>query len=137
MAAGCPCVCWVAAASGSCLFPASAPAPVGLIFAGAYPNPFNPQTTFTFSLPVAGEVTLEIFQSTGRQVATVIDEEALRAGGHRVTWVAQDEAGVPLASGIYLAPSQFEAAFVSAAHTAKDLEMALSQTESAFKKLTK
>jgi C1A family cysteine protease len=82
---------------------AAAQAPVGLIFAGAYPNPFNPQTTFTFSLPAAGEVTLEIFQSSGRQVATVLDEEALRAGGHRVTWVARDEAGVPLASGIYLA----------------------------------
>ncbi len=75
----------------------------GLIFAGAYPNPFNPQTTFTFSLPAAGEVTLEIFQSSGRLVATVLDEEALRAGGHRIPWLARDDAGEPLASGIYLA----------------------------------
>ena len=78
-------------------------APAGLIFAGAYPNPFNPQTTFTFSLPAAGEVTLEIFESSGRLVSTVLDGEALGPGGHRATWLARDEAGEPLASGIYLA----------------------------------
>ncbi len=78
-------------------------APVGLVFAGAYPNPFNPQTTFTFSLPAAGEVTLEIFESSGRLVSTVLDGEALGSGGHRATWLARDEAGEPLASGIYLA----------------------------------
>jgi len=90
--------------------PAAVQEPVGLIFAGAHPNPFNPQTTFTFSLLAAGEVTLEIFQSSGRLVARVLDEEALRAGGHRVTWVAQDAAGEPLASGIYLARLHLRAA---------------------------
>ena len=40
-----------------------------------------------------------------------------------------------LASGIYLAPSQFEAAFISAAHTSSDLELALEKTESSFKKI--
>jgi len=41
-----------------------------------------------------------------------------------------------LASGIWLAPSQFEAAFVSAAHDRAQLEKALNMTESSFKKLT-
>ena len=40
-----------------------------------------------------------------------------------------------LAGGIWLAPSQFEAAFVSAAHERKHLEKALDVTESSFKKL--
>jgi glutamate-1-semialdehyde 2,1-aminomutase len=40
-----------------------------------------------------------------------------------------------LAGGIWLAPSQFEAAFVSAAHTRDHLEKALNMTESSFKKL--
>lgn len=40
-----------------------------------------------------------------------------------------------LAQGFWLAPSQFEAAFVSAAHTRNHLEMALDMTESSFKKL--
>lgn len=41
-----------------------------------------------------------------------------------------------LASGIWLAPSQFEAAFVSAAHDRTHLQKALEMTESSFKKLT-
>jgi glutamate-1-semialdehyde 2,1-aminomutase len=40
-----------------------------------------------------------------------------------------------LAAGVNLAPSQFEVAFVSAAHTLKDLEKAVKLTESSFKKL--
>lgn len=40
-----------------------------------------------------------------------------------------------LAAGIWLAPSQFEAAFISAAHDRKHLEKALAVTESSFKKL--
>ncbi|HFQ88787.1 MAG TPA: glutamate-1-semialdehyde-2,1-aminomutase [Desulfobulbus sp.] len=40
-----------------------------------------------------------------------------------------------LASGVWLAPSQFEAAFISAAHERTHLEKALSVTESSFKKL--
>ena len=40
-----------------------------------------------------------------------------------------------LASGIWLAPSQFEAAFVSAAHSRQHLQKALDMTESSFKKL--
>ncbi len=40
-----------------------------------------------------------------------------------------------LLSGIWLAPSQFEAAFISAAHTPEDLATALEMTESSFKKI--
>jgi glutamate-1-semialdehyde 2,1-aminomutase len=42
-----------------------------------------------------------------------------------------------LGQGIYLAPSQFEAAFISAAQTAADLQLALEMTESSFKKMLK
>lgn len=40
-----------------------------------------------------------------------------------------------LEQGIYLAPSQFEAAFISDAHTSEDLEKALAKTECSFRKL--
>jgi glutamate-1-semialdehyde 2,1-aminomutase len=42
-----------------------------------------------------------------------------------------------LAEGIYLAPSQFEVAFISAVHSEKDIEKALKMTEWSFKKLLK
>jgi glutamate-1-semialdehyde 2,1-aminomutase len=40
-----------------------------------------------------------------------------------------------LSQGIYLAPSQFEVAFISAAHTQNDLEKLVKMTEWSFKKL--
>ncbi|MDH3393565.1 MAG: aspartate aminotransferase family protein, partial [Desulfobulbaceae bacterium] len=42
-----------------------------------------------------------------------------------------------LGQGIYLAPSQFEAMFVSAAHSPEDLATALEKTEWSFKKMSK
>jgi len=42
-----------------------------------------------------------------------------------------------LLSGIWLAPSQFEATFISDAHTPEDLAQALEMTESSFKKIKK
>ena len=87
--------------TGSTAVPETAPS--GLVFGGAYPNPFNPRTTFSFSLPAPGDVTLQVFQSSGRQVAEVLEPQPLAAGDHSVPWVARDEAGQPLASGIYLA----------------------------------
>jgi len=40
-----------------------------------------------------------------------------------------------LSQGVWLAPSQFEAAFISAAQTEADLALALEKTEWSFKKL--
>ncbi|MBD3224679.1 MAG: T9SS type A sorting domain-containing protein [Caldithrix sp.] len=60
-----------------------------------YPNPFNPATTFTFNLKKAGRVTLEIYATTGQQVATVIDDD-MRAGIQKITWNGNN-----LASGLY------------------------------------
>ncbi|KPK28650.1 MAG: glutamate-1-semialdehyde aminotransferase [Desulfobacterales bacterium SG8_35_2] len=42
-----------------------------------------------------------------------------------------------LQNGIWLAPSQFEAAFISDAHSQEDLAQALEMTESSFKKIKK
>jgi glutamate-1-semialdehyde 2,1-aminomutase len=42
-----------------------------------------------------------------------------------------------LAGGVWLAPSQFEAAFISDAQSEKDLAQALEMTEWSFKKIKK
>jgi pectate lyase len=39
-----------------------------------YPNPFNPSTVISFSLPVKTRMNLEVFDVTGRRVATLISE---------------------------------------------------------------
>jgi hypothetical protein len=61
----------------------------------SYPNPFNPATTFTFSIPRAGNALLNIYDMLGQEVATVVNE-TLPAGDYSRTFNA---AG--LASGAY------------------------------------
>ena len=60
------------------------------------PNPFNPVTQITFSLPRAGAVRLSVYNLRGQPVATLAEGE-LPAGGHAVTW---DATGQP--SGVYV-----------------------------------
>lgn len=49
------------------------------------PNPFHGRTVISYSLPVAGAVTLRVYDITGRLVETIADEEQ-KAGIHRVEW---------------------------------------------------
>jgi len=65
-----------------------------------YPNPFNPETNIRFSLARASDVNLSIFNTLGRRVATLIDEN-LSAGGHLTRWNGTDNSGRTVASGLY------------------------------------
>lgn len=60
-----------------------------------YPNPFNPTTVIGYQLPVAGYVTLRVFDMLGREIVTLVNEEK-QAGKYEVKL---DGSG--LASGIY------------------------------------
>lgn len=52
-----------------------------------YPNPFNPGTVIKFRLPLSGLTTLEVYNSTGERVATVLNQE-LEAGEHQIKFDA-------------------------------------------------
>ena len=69
--------------------------PKGYVLTQNHPNPFNPTTTISYSVPVGGHVRLSIFNSVGQQVATLVDGP--RAAG--TYGVAVDAAD--LSSGIY------------------------------------
>lgn len=62
-----------------------------------YPNPFNPTTQIPFSLSQTGLVKIEIFDVTGKKVATLADGQ-FAAGIHTLLFDAQ-----ALASGMYFA----------------------------------
>ena len=60
-----------------------------------YPNPFNPATVLPFNLPVRSFVSLKVFDSLGRKVATIVSEE-LPAGDYSRRWNAAN-----MSSGVY------------------------------------
>jgi hypothetical protein len=60
-----------------------------------YPNPFNAQTTIRYTLPAASNVSIDIFDITGRKIEMLLSEKQ-QAGEHSVVWNAD---GKP--SGIY------------------------------------
>ncbi|MDZ7273399.1 MAG: choice-of-anchor D domain-containing protein [candidate division KSB1 bacterium] len=67
-----------------------------------FPNPFNPETSIRYNLPEAAVVTLVIYDQLGRKVRTLVNQTAQPAGYHRAGWDGRDEAGRPVATGIYL-----------------------------------
>lgn len=66
-----------------------------------YPNPFNPSTEVRFSIPKAANVRLEVYDVTGRVVATLVNG-SLTAGNHQVTWNGRGLNGELVSSGVYL-----------------------------------
>jgi hypothetical protein len=66
----------------------------------AAPNPFNPMTWISYDLPAATEVSLTVYDATGKQVR-VLQNGRLSAGSHRATWDGSNEQGGHVASGVY------------------------------------
>ena len=62
-----------------------------------YPNPFNPTTNIEFNLPQNSDVTLKIYDLTGREIIVLIDEPK-NAGNHKIRF---DAASYKLSSGVY------------------------------------
>ena len=61
-----------------------------------FPNPFNPATTISYDLPLAGEVRLTIYDLLGREVTWLVDGY-LEPGHHKVQWDGHN-----FASGVYI-----------------------------------
>lgn len=61
-----------------------------------YPNPFNPSTTIKFALPVDSRAKINVYNSLGQLVETLVDKE-MESGHHEVNFNASK-----LASGVYL-----------------------------------
>jgi hypothetical protein len=81
---------------------AAAGVPTALRLAQSHPNPFNPHTSFGFSLPQPGRDVLAIYDLRGARVATVVDAE-LPAGEQSAEWVGLGAGGTPVPSGVYFA----------------------------------
>ena len=60
-----------------------------------YPNPFNPTTSIRFDIPKSGFVSLKVYDVTGREVATLVNNN-LEPAKYEVSWN-----GTQFASGVY------------------------------------
>ncbi|GAB5518355.1 MAG: hypothetical protein RhofKO_06060 [Rhodothermales bacterium] len=70
--------------------------PTNLVLHGNFPNPFNPSTRIAFDMPEASQLTLRLFDVTGREVRVI--EQSVSQGRDQSVLV---EMGT-LPSGVYL-----------------------------------
>jgi len=65
------------------------------------PNPFNPMTEMVFNLDAPSDVTLRVFDLSGRLVRE-LSRGAMSKGLHSVVWNGKDDAGCPMSAGVYV-----------------------------------
>jgi hypothetical protein len=66
----------------------------------AFPNPFNPHLTITFSLPTETQGSLIVHDVSGRHVRVLKDGQFAQ-GQSEIIWNGQDDHGREVASGVY------------------------------------
>jgi hypothetical protein len=72
-----------------------------------YPNPFNPSTTISFSLPIRSQVDLSVYNILGNKIAT-LENKIFERGLHHKTWNGKDNNGVNVGSGVYFCKMKSE-----------------------------
>ncbi len=73
----------------------------GSYLRAATPNPFRSGTVVAYTVDREGPAEVAVYDVAGRLVRTLVDGP-VAAGGHTVSWDGRDEAGNPVASGLYL-----------------------------------
>lgn len=66
----------------------------------AYPNPASDAAEIRFALEKPAQVSVKIYDASGREIATVADE-SMSAGEQRVVWTVQNASGHAVSDGVY------------------------------------
>jgi hypothetical protein len=66
-----------------------------------YPNPFNPETLIRYSVPYSSRVEINVFNLTGQRIKSLVNGNKT-AGTHQTKWDGKTDAGIPVASGVYI-----------------------------------
>ena len=69
--------------------------------ANNYPNPFNPITTISFSIPNESNINLSIYNIKGQKIK-ILTADQYEKGNHSVIWTGVDDSGKLVSSGIYM-----------------------------------
>jgi len=70
------------------------------ILSGNYPNPFNPETTISYSVKDRSPVRIEIYNLKGQKIRTLVNQDQT-PGHYRIVWNGKDESGSSVGSGVY------------------------------------
>ena len=74
--------------------------PVTAMLSANYPNPFNPETTISYSTIDGSPVSIMIYNLKGQLVKTLVNESKA-TGNHSVVWKGMDENNRAVSSGVY------------------------------------
>ena len=66
-----------------------------------YPNPFNPSTTIKYSLPKSANVEVQIYNSIGQRIKTLVNQFQSN-GEYSLQWDGNNDFGQKAASGTYI-----------------------------------
>lgn len=66
-----------------------------------YPNPFNPSTKFTVSIPNLSNVSAVVFDLKGHRIATLLNAE-MESGVYDFTWQGRNDNGNKVSAGVYI-----------------------------------
>jgi hypothetical protein len=66
-----------------------------------FPNPFNPSINILYTLDRESNVTLQIYDISGRMIKTLYANERQSKGDHMVAWNATNNFGAKISSGVY------------------------------------
>jgi hypothetical protein len=79
--------------------------PTNFALYGARPNPFNPEMSIAFGLPVQTGMKLVVFDMLGQRVRVLVDG-LVDAGRGSVNWDGRDDEGRVVSSSVYMARMQ-------------------------------
>ena len=67
---------------------------------GNYPNPFNPETTISFSVATEGNVVINIYNVKGQKVKNLVNGN-FNTGMHSIIWNGLSDNGQKVGTGVY------------------------------------
>lgn len=69
---------------------------------GNYPNPFNPNTSISFSIVKESPVEIAVYNIEGQKIRTLFSGK-MSSGSHSAMWDGRNEKGQAVSSGVYFA----------------------------------
>jgi hypothetical protein len=74
--------------------------PTAFRLVGNSPNPFNPVTSVVYDVPRESEVSIRVYDVSGREVCTLV-HGVVEPGVHEVVWDGRNDRGEYVGSGVY------------------------------------